>query len=673
MVLLAGYAAAAVVRALAVIVIDAACAALVVAAASMPGWSILRRIVRSDDAPHLPMSLLACSTVGLGLGIFSLAVLGLGLAGWLNRATGIALVALAAAIGIADNRRALMSPVRDRLESWLRAPARWGWMWLLVVPMLAAATLGATFPPGVLWGDEPHWYDVMEYHLQVPREWYQAGHVIALHHNVFSYFPFNVEMLYLLGMHLRGGPWAGMYLAQFLHLLLIVITVVSIYAVGHMLGGSRGGALAGVSAATVPWMPLLAPLAYDEGGLLLYGTLSIGWALLALRDPGRRIRWMALSGVMAGLACGVKLTAVPMLLLAVPAAVLIVTLLNGRDQSAASTSGDLPRFGGRGMKRWMVACAASLLLGLAVFGPWLLRTWAWSGNPVFPEAMSLLGRGDFTRVQVQRWNLAHAARPDQRTLAAHLAALRDEIALNWRFGYLLLPMGIVAAVLSLRRRESQFLLLLMAIFLAFWLLFTHMQGRFFVLSIPIAAMLLALVPWRAWGGVATALLIVQALIGWLGSPAGPSGELVGMQPRMLNFTAHGLTAMIGLSDYRLILDPAVVNVIDTGQNLALIGDAGAFRYPAPMSRLHYRTVFDVNVRDDDLVDAWMAGIPPDQRHNWWMWIAPSELQRFAQTYYRIPPPHGPLASRSAPVLIAPLSIPIPPPSDRSPTSGGTYR
>ena len=33
----------------------------------------------------------------------------------------------------------------------------------------------------------------------------------------FSYFPFGVEMHYLLAMHLAGGPWRGMYLAQLMH------------------------------------------------------------------------------------------------------------------------------------------------------------------------------------------------------------------------------------------------------------------------------------------------------------------------------------------------------------------------------------------------------------------------------------------------------------------------
>src|SRR5205809_404472 len=81
----------------------------------------------------------------------------------------------------------------------------------------------AMLPPGLLWGDEPNGYDVLEYHLQVPREWYELGRIVPLQHNVFSFLPFNVEMHYLLAMHLRGGPWAAMYLAQLMHVAFIAI------------------------------------------------------------------------------------------------------------------------------------------------------------------------------------------------------------------------------------------------------------------------------------------------------------------------------------------------------------------------------------------------------------------------------------------------------------------
>src|SRR5262249_54024495 len=139
----------------------------------------------------------------------------------------------------------------------LKQPAQWHWLWLGLMPVLGIVLACAMLPPGMLWRDEPNGYDVTEYHLQVPREGFEAGRITGLHHNVFSYMPFNVEMHYLLAMELRGGPWSGMYLAQLMHVMFFVLTVVAIYALlaeKH----PHGAIVASVIAGATPWMGLLA-------------------------------------------------------------------------------------------------------------------------------------------------------------------------------------------------------------------------------------------------------------------------------------------------------------------------------------------------------------------------------------------------------------------------------
>ena len=91
--------------------------------------------------------------------------------------------------------------------------------------------MAALMPPGVMSTPEPNGYDVVEYHLQVPREWYEWHRIVPLHHNVFSFMPMNMEMHYLLAMHLSDGPWAGMYLCQIMHLCMMVLAVLAVYAI----------------------------------------------------------------------------------------------------------------------------------------------------------------------------------------------------------------------------------------------------------------------------------------------------------------------------------------------------------------------------------------------------------------------------------------------------------
>ena len=535
----------------------------------------------------------------LGIGSFSLLLLLLGWAGVLNRGLAWILTAASVVLGLVH----LIGEKKfnpDRIATSLRERADWTeWVYLIAVPFLALAVLAAFIPPGLLWGDEPNGYDVVEYHLQIPREWYEAARIIPLHHNVFSYFPFNVELHYLLAMLLRGGPWAGMYIAQLMHVAMIVLAVL---AVKEFAGGrlstdqspphpnplprsTAGEGTRGVLfAATTPWLTLLAPVAYNEGGLLLFGTLAIGFTWRAISTPEARGRRMLLAGVMAGFACGVKLTAAPMLLVAIPIAFLVALFLQNK-------------------RGFLKPIAAFLLGGLLVFSPWLIRNFIWTHNPVFPEAMSIFGRAHFTPEQAERWHLAYVPRPDQRSIDGRLKAAWEQIAADWRYGFVILPAGLFAFWKHRRRPASLFLIALLLMWLVFWLGFTHLQSRFFVLAIPVMALLISQVELPIANLALTCGLVAQAGFG-----------LLNLHDHFHRFIARfgdDWPRVVGLEHYAPMQEPRGLVEVEAGAGmLTLAGDAQAFLYEMPMSRLHYRTVFDVDGQGRDSVDAWLDAVRP---------------------------------------------------------------
>jgi MFS family permease len=250
-----------------------------------------------------------------------------------------------------------------------------------------------------------------------------------------------------------------------------------------------------------PWLALLAPVAYNEGGLLLYGTLAIGWALNALmRDNAdrRRTTDALFAGAMTGFACGVKLTAGPLLIAGLPLALFAGAV------------------GFRSLSRTFIAATILGVVGLAIFSPWAIRNFAWARNPVFPEANSVFRSDRFTPVQDQRWKQAHAATAAQKSVPMRLRAAKDQILFDWRFGYVLLPLAIVAMLLTRGRPGTWFLATLLLVMTGFWLGFTHLQGRFFVLAIPVAALMIAQLERRPFVIVSAVLIVIQALIaiGW---------------------------------------------------------------------------------------------------------------------------------------------------------------
>ncbi len=556
---------------------DGGCAILWLISAGGIGW-MAWRVLRPRET--CLASLAGATCVALGIGITSLGILGLGLAGWLNQWWACGIVGAGAIIGVSV---LYVHGKNWNVTPWLAEPARWGVSWIAAAAAAGVVMLAAFFPPGVLWGDEPNGYDVAEYHLQVPREWYEAGRIIPLHHNVFSYFPFNVEMQYLLAMHLHGGPtgpWAGMYLAQLMHMAMCGAAAWAVYGLA---GGGKGGVAAALLTAAVPWTGLLAPIAYNEGGMLLFGILAIGWAIRASSAEALPSAWreFLIAGVMAGFAAGTKLSVAPLIFVGVPVIIPI-----GRRAP---------------WRNLLAGCAVYVLTALIVLSPWLMRNWKWTGNPVFPEAMSALGQGHFSNVQVERWREAYWPDKDHRSVGGRMSALWIQVVADWRYGFALLPLGCAAAVLSRKNRAAVCLATLLVMQTAFWLCFTHLQSRFMVIAIPLSALLIAQCEGRTWIALIAAILMACF----------SATMLIQKMERYLKLD-HDTVALIGrenlqglrLFDTRQLTD---------GQSVDLVGDACAFWYQIPMSRLHYKTVFDVDTSEanQSIEQAWIAGMPKD--------------------------------------------------------------
>ena len=123
-------------------------------------------------------------------------------------------------------------------------------------------------------------FDVLEYHLQGPKEYYQAGRIAFLPHNVYTNMPFNVEMLHLLAMEVMGDWWWGGLAGQLLVALFAPAAAILIAATAVRGGSARAGWIAALVYLSTPWIYRLAAIAYVEGPLCFYHAALI---LVALR------------------------------------------------------------------------------------------------------------------------------------------------------------------------------------------------------------------------------------------------------------------------------------------------------------------------------------------------------------------------------------------------------
>ena len=591
----------------ATVLLDGLAPLLNVAAATLCGVAVVRRVVPDVNRP-----LLVAAGAGTGLGLLSTLTLALGLVGWLNGVTAWALVAALTVVGLIDLRR---NPLPK--AGWSTSQ-RSAWLWLFAAPAFGVMLVAATLPPGLLWGGEPNGYDVTSYHLQIPREWYELGRIAPLPHNAFSYFPMAQEALSLGLMHQAGGPWRAMYAAQLLSTLLCGLTVLAAAGAATADAGESDaapGVVAGLLVAGAPWVAVLGGIAYDEPMLLLATALAAAFLVRAVDTPAPG-RAAMLAGLFVGLGAATKYPAVPMLGVAGGGALLVALgWWPGRNAPAELNS---PR---RRLGRVAVASLAFSLGASAFALPWLVRNVAWVGNPIFPLGAGLFGHGGWTAEQVARWGRAHAPAAD----ATRLGRLLGEVLLNPDYGLALWPFVFAAAGVGLLRpgRRLTLLGLWLAGMFVVWLGFTHLQGRFFVVAIPVAA-------------VAAGLLVGRVprrgrplLLGFAAASAAVGFGFVG--PRLWasipQFTESSVTA-IGVGSLSFAT-PFERPQDALGRDVYLVGDARAFNYE--VGRVHYKVVFSVPPAEG-AVRAWLGDALETADDDALVVIDPTEIARLSRTY-----------------------------------------
>ena len=151
-------------------------------------------------------------------------------------------------------------------------PARsWASLALVVAPFLVLMLLGAMLPTIE--------FDALEYHLQGPKEYFLAGRIAFLPHNVYTSMPQGVEMLHLLGMEVLDDWWRGALVGQVLVMLHAPAAALLIAVTTRRLASPRAAWVATVAYLTAPWITRLAVTPFVEGPLCLYHTALI-WVVV---------------------------------------------------------------------------------------------------------------------------------------------------------------------------------------------------------------------------------------------------------------------------------------------------------------------------------------------------------------------------------------------------------
>ncbi len=515
--------------------------------------------------------------------------------------------------------------------------ATWRGTTLAAAPAVAVLVVASASTPGWLWMSEFGGYDALSYHLQLPREWLEAGRLTTLEHNVYSALPSLVEAAFMhLGAAmlpleraglppLVGEAGMGLLSCQMLHALLTLLAAWCVgraaAAWGARLGlgseacGWAGAVASGLVIAT-PWTVVVGSLAYNETPMLLMGGAAM---IVALEPAMSAWRKGLLAGILMGAACGVKPTAILML---APGMALVLALHTA------------PR-------EWHRVAIAGSAAGLLMLAPWLARNVVATGNPVFPFAASVFanergGTGHWSAEQVARFKRGHsfdgtvvdrlrlAVLPEPRAgQPAEIARYRGMSNPQWGLFFGLAAGAIAIGAAARRgseekgvRRAFVTLAAFAGLSLAAWLFATHVQSRFLLpLLLPGAVgvgLLVATLRGAWWRWLACGLVGVQALVTVSilvrerdGNPLGgldySAGERTGVVYREMLGRLDARARGEMLSQFSA---EAFVNLaVPPEKRVVLVGDATPLFY---LRRVSYSTTWDTS-----MMSAAMAASPGD--------------------------------------------------------------
>lgn len=447
---------------------------------------------------------------------------------------------------------------------------------LLVAPFVLHLLLGSMTPSTD--------FDVREYHLQGPREWFQQGAITNLDHNVYTSFPFLSEMLSLGTMVLANDVWTGAIAGKLILATFPLFSALCAYSIATRHFGQGCGLLAACVTLSTPWVTRIGIIAYAEGSMMFFVTLSAMVALLAIGSSSTSDRWRltGLAGIACGSAMAAKYTGLVTAVLPVGGYLLWMTVRQDKSET--------------------FRLAGVFIVGITIaVGPWLLKNFVTQKNPVYPLAYSIFGAKDWDLDLDQRWQKAH--QPNEHELSRIPTHLNDFAVRNdWQNG-LLFAFAVPSLLLIRRQRSLLPILSFVTWLIVTWWALTHRIDRFWVPMIPLAAVAGGSL-WRLsenpiWHRSLLALLCVSCTYNF----AFVRSPLIGFH--------GGLTEIGELKQQPIRRDIAELNRrMSKTSKVLMVGEAEVFDCEFP---LLYNTVFDDSLfqqltcvdgnQDEQLADA----------------------------------------------------------------------
>lgn len=269
--------------------------------------------------------------------------------------------------------------------------------------LLLAALIGAIL---VLAAVPPLSRDALTHHLYVPKLYLKYGGMVEIPWVEFSYFPMNLDLLYLIPL-----AFGNDVLQKYIHFLFAIFTAVLVYYQLKNWLRPVYGWIGALYFLAIPIIIKLSVSVYVDLGLVFFSTLSLTSLIAWIKSP-ERLRYLVVSAIATGLALGTKYNGLIVYFLVSLSVPLIYLQAKRRSELQREIGGEPSAWKYNAVKYFLLHSAIALLL----FSPWAIRNFVWTGNPLYPlyeRTFSALQLGPSTPEDHRQKNIRAAFRQDQ--------------------------------------------------------------------------------------------------------------------------------------------------------------------------------------------------------------------------------------------------------------------
>ena len=226
--------------------------------------------------------------------------------------------------------------------------------------------------------------DALTHHLYVPKLYLRYGILSEIPGVQFSYFPMNLDLLYLIPLY-----YGNDIVPKYIHFVFALLTGLLIFEYLKPRLGITWALFGVLYFLSLPIIVKLSTTVYVDLGLVFFSMGAI-FFLIRWGETGYRLRSLIIAGVFCGLALGTKYNGLIVWFL-LSAAVPFLYLWGRRNRAGGEHpfGTTAPQASTSTASRWSQIRALNYgllfaAIALVLFSPWLWRNYVWTQNPIYP-------------------------------------------------------------------------------------------------------------------------------------------------------------------------------------------------------------------------------------------------------------------------------------------------